>query len=72
MIARYKTENILEAAPKTERLPKTSQREDRILVRKSVNDPFNQFLVILVTGHKKKKKNYLNGSKLQDYRTESL
>ena len=40
MIARYKTENTLEAAPKTGRLPKTSQREDRILVRESLNDRF--------------------------------
>lgn len=40
VIARYKKENTLEALPKTGRPPKTSKREDRIIVRKSLNDRF--------------------------------
>lgn len=40
VIARYKNKNTLEASPKTGRPPKTSQREDRIMVRQALRDRF--------------------------------
>lgn len=40
VIARYKNKNTLEASPKTGRPPKTSQREDRIMVRQALSDRF--------------------------------
>ena len=41
IVARYKQFRTVDALPKTGRPPKTTPREDRSIVRKSMNDRFN-------------------------------